>query len=372
MSALSDPTRQFDLFVPFVADLPLRDQRETMERPFFSLSKNKRIKPIGYTSPDGKIYVHVSPNPEFGMATIWDADILIWAASMLCELKKRRSNEIPRTLHFQPYELLKTIQRDTGGRQYKLLRESLARLQATTIRTNIRADKARRKERQFGWIESFTDVIDEATQTSKGMSITLSDWFYEGVVMDGGVLSIDPLYFTISGGRERWLYRVARKHAGGAGEEGFAIALPTLFEKSGAEGDYRRFKFELAKIARANEVPGFHVQLEEKEQGEPILRMIRRELAPADGAPATVKLPARRPSRKAKKAPPADTAMPLFARTLGDDTIARVRHDFPGWDVYALQGEYDRWLSDNPERTPKSYEAAFYGFVRTHATRNPK
>ena len=30
---------QFDLFVPFVADLPLRDQRETMERPFFSLAQ---------------------------------------------------------------------------------------------------------------------------------------------------------------------------------------------------------------------------------------------------------------------------------------------------------------------------------------------
>jgi len=39
---------QFDLFIPYVADVPLRDQRETMERPFFSLSKNKRIKPIDY------------------------------------------------------------------------------------------------------------------------------------------------------------------------------------------------------------------------------------------------------------------------------------------------------------------------------------
>ena len=182
----------------------------------------------------------------------------------------------------------------TGGRQYKLLRESLARLQATTIRTNIRADKARRKERQFSWIESFTDVVDDQTQTSKGMSITLSDWFYEGVVMDGGVLSIDPLYFTISGGRERWLYRVARKHAGGAGEEGFAIGVPTLFEKSGAEGDYRRFKFEMAKIVRANEIPGFHLCLEEKEQGEPVLRMVRRELVPSDGTmPAVMKPRAR-------------------------------------------------------------------------------
>jgi plasmid replication initiation protein len=375
MSAIADPTRQFDLFVPFVADLPLRDQRETMERPFFSLSKNKRLKSIGYTSPDGKVYVHVSANPEFGMATIWDADILIWAASMLCELKKRRANEIPRTLSFQPYELLKTIQRDTGGRQYKLLRESLARLQATTIRTNIRADKARRKERQFSWIESFTDVVDDQTQTSKGMSITLSDWFYEGVVMDGGVLSIDPLYFTISGGRERWLYRVARKHAGGAGEEGFAIGVPTLFEKSGAEGDYRRFKFEMAKIVRANDIPGFHLCLEEKDQGEPVLRMVRRELLPSDGImPAVMKPRARRAPRKAEpskthKTEPA--ALPLFARTLSDEMLARVRKDFPGWDVYALKSEYDRWLDADAQRAPKSYDAAFYGFVRSHTARNP-
>ena len=368
---IADPTRQFDLFVPFVADLPLRDQRETMERPFFSLSKNKRLKPIGYTSPDGKVYVHISANPEFGMATIWDADILIWAASMLCELKKRRANEIPRTLSFQPYELLKTIQRDTGGRQYKLLRESLARLQATTIRTNIRADKARRKERQFSWIESFTDVIDDQTQTSKGMSITLSDWFYEGVVMDGGVLSIDPLYFTISGGRERWLYRVARKHAGGAGEEGFAIGVPTLFEKSGAEGDYRRFKFEMAKIVRANEIPGFHLCLEEKEQGEPVLRMVRRELLLSDGTLPVMKPRTRRKAEPSKTHKTDPAALPLFARTLSDELLARIRRDFPGWDVYALKSEYDRWLDADAQRAPKSYDAAFYGFVRSHTARDP-
>jgi hypothetical protein len=207
------------------------------------------------------------------------------------------------------------------------------------------------------------------------MSITLSDWFYEGVVMDGGVLSIDPLYFTISGGRERWLYRVARKHAGGAGEEGFAIGVPTLFEKSGAEGDYRRFKFEMAKIVRANEIPGFHLCLEEKEQGEPVLRMVRRELLPSDGTqPAVMKPRARRTRRKAEpskthKTEPA--ALPLFARTLSDELLARIRKDFPGWDVYALKSEYDRWLDADEQRAPKSYDAAFYGFVRSHTARNP-
>ena len=54
---------QFDLFVPYVADLPLRDQRETMERPFFSLAKRKRHKPIEYASPNGEVFVNVFPNP---------------------------------------------------------------------------------------------------------------------------------------------------------------------------------------------------------------------------------------------------------------------------------------------------------------------
>ena len=42
---------QFDLFLPYLADLSLRDQRETMERPFFSLAKSKRVKPISVSMP---------------------------------------------------------------------------------------------------------------------------------------------------------------------------------------------------------------------------------------------------------------------------------------------------------------------------------
>ncbi len=72
---------QFNLFLPYLADLPLRDQREMMERPFFSLAKTKRGKPIDYTSPDGKLWAHVSANFDYGMTTIWDTDILIFRAS---------------------------------------------------------------------------------------------------------------------------------------------------------------------------------------------------------------------------------------------------------------------------------------------------
>jgi len=48
--ATKGTTEQIDLFLPYLSDLPLRDQREMMERPFFSLAKSKRVKPIDYRS----------------------------------------------------------------------------------------------------------------------------------------------------------------------------------------------------------------------------------------------------------------------------------------------------------------------------------
>jgi plasmid replication initiation protein len=101
---------------------------------------------------------------------------------------------------------------------------------------------------RLSWIDQWDDLLDSVTKESRGLSLTLSEWFYRGVTEDGGVLAIDPAYFSITGGRERWLYRVARKHAGGNGADGFAISMHTLFDKSGAEGTYRRFKFEVQRI----------------------------------------------------------------------------------------------------------------------------
>src|SRR3954452_1267636 len=103
---------RLDLFVPYITDLPLRDTRETMERPFFSLAKGRRLKPIEYVSPDGTIYVKVFATPECGRETIWDADVLIRASPPLNNRRKSGSNDLPRTLHFQRYDLLKNIRRD--------------------------------------------------------------------------------------------------------------------------------------------------------------------------------------------------------------------------------------------------------------------
>ena len=44
MSKRRDPNPEFDFFIPLMNDFPLKDQREVMERPFFSLQKRKRLR----------------------------------------------------------------------------------------------------------------------------------------------------------------------------------------------------------------------------------------------------------------------------------------------------------------------------------------
>ncbi len=399
---------QFDLFLPYIADLTFRDQREMMERPFFSLAKAKRVKPIDYHSPDGKLWVHVSANPDYGMATIWDADILIYCASVLADMARRGLNDIPRKLHIMPYDLLRAIGRPTTGRAYELLGQTLDRLVATTIKTNIRAEN--RREATFSWLDGWTQMVDERTERSKGMTLELSNWFYEGVLMKGGVLSIDRAYFNITSGRERWLYKVARKHAGGAGEAGFAISMPTLFEKSGAEGEYRRFKFEILKLAERNSLPGYDLGVEQSGDGEPAIRM-RRIIAKGDGLIGSAQeLVAKRANETASdkvssrklsgEAPPATATRQAMAATtqeapevelidaralirgtvsglsdkatrgfITDETMVLLRSECPGWDLYALHAEFETWVGSSPDRTPANWQKAFIGWVRRHHER---
>ncbi|CCW17283.1 Plasmid replication initiator protein [Sphingobium indicum BiD32] len=339
---------QVDLFLPQLTALPLRDQRETMERPFFSLSKRKRLKPIDYVSPDKKITVHVSANSEYGLATIYDLDILIYCASVLIEHKRRGTNDIPQTLHVVPYDMLRTLKREVGGRAYDLLGNALDRLQSTTVKTNIRSGDA--VETTFSWIDSYSQLKDRSGSV-RGMRITLAKWFYDGVLMDGGVLAIDPAYFSLTGGRERWLYRVARKHAGGAGTDGFAISMPTLFEKSGAEGDYRRFKFEMSKIARENALPGYALEIELRGDAEPFLRMTRRERELSEEA------------TKPSPSPAPPSAMPPAQRSPAEDEAVI---EFPGSGhiAHSAFGAIARANLPSPQRDHGLVADDFRGFLR--------
>ncbi len=256
-----------DPFVVATGDAAPRDQRDLMERPFFSLGKRPRIKPILYRAAD--VEVQVLAMPEHGMASIWDADVLIWAASQIVAAENS-GFATSRFFRFMPYQLLRAVGRSTGNRDYLLLKAALARLQSTVIATTIRNGKHWRR-RQFSWINEWEEMTTRAGRV-EGMEFVLPEWFYASVIDRSLVLTIDPAYFRLTGGIERWLYRVARKHAGRQ-PEGWAFEVSHLHYKSGSMARRSDFALDLRRIAARQPLPGYRLQIE-WEDGRELLRFL--------------------------------------------------------------------------------------------------
>ena len=255
--------QQIELFAPAFADIPIRDQRDAMERPFFSLSKKPRLSPIEYRV--GDVWVEVSANPKFGMATIWDADILIWASTQITEALDRGLTP-SRTIQFHPYNLLQSVRRSAGGADYQRLRAALERLAHTAVRTNIRTAN-RKKTASFHWLETWTEEQVGPSGEPTGMTITIPEWFYAGIVDRGGVLTIHQDYFLLTGGIERWLYRVVRKHAGKQ-MAGWHFTMEQLHEKSGSAARVSDFAVDIRKVVAANDLPEYDLRILRSPQGE--------------------------------------------------------------------------------------------------------
>lgn len=261
--------------LPFVVasgEISPRDQRDLMERPFFSLSKTKRTTPILYAT--GDVRVEVFGMPEHGMATIWDADVLIWAASQIVEAENLGMTT-SRFLRFTPYQLLTGIGRQTGARDYALLRAALARLQSTVVATTIRNGQNWRRH-QFSWITEW-EICTGRNGRAAGVEIVIPEWLYRGVIDRSLVLAIDPAYFRLTGGIERWLYRVARKHAGRQ-SAGWVFEIAHLHRKSGSLVRVSDFAIQIRRIAARQSLPGYRLGIDH-ESGRELLRILPTDLS---------------------------------------------------------------------------------------------
>src|SRR5262245_42533850 len=167
-----------------------RDAQDLMAYPFFSLTKSKRTVPIDFRS--GAIMVRVEGTAEHGIATVWDADVLIWAASQIVEARDA-GIQTSRLMHATPFEILSFVRRGSSMRDYARLKAALDRLQSTSIATSIRAPNGRRLHR-FSWINEWKERADLEGRPL-GIELVFPDWFYAGVVEQSLVLTIDPEYF---------------------------------------------------------------------------------------------------------------------------------------------------------------------------------
>ncbi len=237
-----------------------RDISEMMEVPFLALSKNRK-RPIVYEKTNGEntIKVRVSRHTDHFLASIYDWDIVLFVAGKIQKVINDGSDIPPRTIIAPRHEILKALRKHDGKKQELDLNAALYRLQTTTVETTI-GNKEYKKGKVFSFLDSwgYTERKD-----IKEIEITISDWLYKIVCAKGALLMVDPDYFSLTSGIKKFLYRTARKHVGIQGNS-WEFLIETLYEKSGSERDFRKFKSDLKNAVLENDIPGYCISWVEK------------------------------------------------------------------------------------------------------------
>ncbi|WP_084764928.1 replication initiator protein A [Tatumella sp. UCD-D_suzukii] len=277
---------QSDFFVPGLFDVGGRDSRSLMDVAPFRLSKrDKRAgELIRYDLPDG--YVEVSAGP-YGMASVWDYDIVLMMISHLTETMNRwrdgKGDKPSSTFTPHVSDVLKFCRRGDGSRQVVELEAALDRLKGTTIKTvreRVQPDgRTMREVDTEGLINNYRVVSRTDTKRLSIVEIEAPKWIYREVVegKTPDVLTVHPDYFLIDPGIGRFLYRLARR---AAGKTDARWAFKTIFERSGSAGTLKEFTRTIRRLVEANDLPEYHLQEEPGKEG-PVLRMTHRNAIPA-------------------------------------------------------------------------------------------
>lgn len=332
-----------DFFIADIFDsLPVKDDRHTMEHPFFTLSTKKDIRSVEYERDGVKICL--SPSAKYGLPTMMDKDILLYVGSLfMAEINK--GNIPPKMVRFSAHDLLVTTNRMTNGQAYKQLKNAFERITGCTISTNIETN-GREEYNVFHILESIR-IVTESRVSRRMVQVeaTLSDWFYNALV-GREVLTINRDYFRLRKTLERRLYELARKHCGK--QKQWVVSLETLKDKTGALSPLRYFRYQIRQIietdAGENHFPDYRLELDDRDN---VTFLNRRkevmDMAMPDDLPAI-----------------SDKAIRTGAKLVADAGT--------GWDYRAIREQFTHHLIEDGFR-PDNVDAAFIGFVKNKIKR---
>ena len=335
-----------DFFIADIFDaLPVKNDRHTMEHPFFTLSTQKDIRYVEYER-DG-VKITLSPSAKYGLPTMMDKDLLLYVGSLLmAEINNGRIP--PKTVRFSAHDLMVTTNRPTDGKAYKHLKNAFERVKGCTITTDIETNGMKQSS-GFNIIDRY-DVIENSHDKKRmvRVQVTVSDWFYNAL-LGKEVLTINRDYFRLRKPLERRLYELARKHCGK--QPSWSIGLENLKDKCGSRSVLDKFRWQINEIIKKDRedhhFPDYLIALDDNDKVTFTNRMVALLGA---GAVALDDLP-----------------------RISPETIRRgaaiVEDAGTGWEYRAIREQFTQQLID--EFKPDNVNAAFIGFVKKKVANRP-
>lgn len=246
------------LFYDINAPLNLKDEIISMEHPIFMMKSGfKKSR----TYINGNIKIILKPGID-GLATIFDKDIWTYAISKLQKAINSETSNTNKTVAFTPCDFFSETNRFHGGKNYKILTQSLSRIKGTVVNISIFNFSKKIKTIEFGLIESWSIVEKKSSKLkSSAVYITIPEWLYKSLY-GKKTLKINPEYFKIRKPISRRMYEIALKNCNK--KKQFSITLNKLHLKSGSNASKSEFKRVLKSIEKINNIPDYKLIINQK------------------------------------------------------------------------------------------------------------
>lgn len=254
---------QPDLFTPpsLKGATSFRDDLDIMSYPLLTVEKMRR-EPMLF-GEEGKLdapFIRVT-GADFGIANRWDGEHLIGFRTQIVNAVQRGYPPGRRIL-LTPHDHLSSMNKDTSKRGYDRLAESLQRLKATTITTNLTSSDGYQLREGVSWIDSYRFVTKETArgQMRGGLEVVLSEWTYAMMMDPKRSLSFGLEYFAITGGIEKALFGIFRRHLG-TQAGAWPIGIDKLQRRVGSTSEPRKFLEALRRIEREGSLPNYSMEI---------------------------------------------------------------------------------------------------------------
>lgn len=250
------PTSQLDLFIANASDISPKEQIDLMARCWFALDKRIRTESIIHRSGDD--WVSVSAGKK-GLASIFDNDVLLFVISHYMDAINRgvAPKELGRRFQFTAYEYFVFVgKKHIGGRDYVELWKKLQRLQGTVVNTNIRTDN-QTTQHAFNWLSEIKQIKEG--NHHRGFEVVVPSWIHDSVVNKKLVLTLNPGYFQLTSGLQRFLYLFGRKSSGRQ-ITGWTESVVSLHRKSSSRSPIHKFRSNLKRAIQSGHILDYKVR----------------------------------------------------------------------------------------------------------------
>jgi len=237
------------------------NQRNIMVYPFFDLDRKSTRTHLTFHHGDTRIEVKALSGQ--GVATIYDRDLVIYAASIYSQIFATDPEADRRDLVFSAHDFFDKTNRDKSMRSYEMFEGMIERLKGTSIKTNVETG-GKGITGWFSWLGDGTAIVydtdrDTGVRRMKCVRVILCDWLIRAIKLDKQMFAVPSTYFNLRPVQRR-LYDLARINC----DQGvvWSTTLGELHAAVGSNVPVSRFKSQVREAVEDG-IPEFNVVITE-------------------------------------------------------------------------------------------------------------